>query len=256
MSNFKIFLRDGKLWGNEFPEDVIPEPMGAGGRIAARSQREVNEYNAAVSAAKASAVELLNPEAVFTWDDRECWFINNRAAAEGKLYDIPQGWEVEIKERMSEGWVPSYNDPDNSALAPSAEIEFVARLIPLKEPISILASGLPDYGKGWEGEKFSLLKDQETTASDRTEPTVNTIIDRIGELYEGLKDLHHAQEVYDKSGEFFASLQELRNIACVAVKSVSPPPQTESRHKYEPEPEHPQFCRQCGYAEHVKLKHF
>jgi hypothetical protein len=47
---------------------------------------------------------------------------------EGKLYPIPDGWEVEIKEVLSSGWVPSYNDPDNIGCAENAEIITVAIL--------------------------------------------------------------------------------------------------------------------------------
>lgn len=116
----KLFLQSGKLMCGEFPIE--------------------SEYSSiALEAAKDSAVEVVNKH--------DCFPVMTEAGIqelkEGQLYDLPKGWTVEIEERMSEGWVPSYNDPDNSALAPSAEIEFIARLIPIKQS-GIVATGLPE----------------------------------------------------------------------------------------------------------------
>ncbi len=42
------------------------------------------------------------------------------------IYEVPKGLVYEIKQEMSAGWVPTYNNPDNSGLEPSAEIIDVA----------------------------------------------------------------------------------------------------------------------------------
>lgn len=120
----KLFLQSGKPMIGEFPEEpiwhLIPNnPSG---------DSIVDSYHAAVSAAKASAVEVVNPEAILTWDDREVWFFEHRAMAEDKLYDLPKGWTVEIKEACASDCCS-----DNGCCEHCREPVKIARLIPTSE---------------------------------------------------------------------------------------------------------------------------
>lgn len=83
----------------------------------------------------------------------------------------------------------------------------------LSKVSGIAAIGVPEYGdpetpnldvleqkihnavsKGWEGEKFSLLRDQETIASDRTEELnyKEQQIERLAEIERVEKEAHNA----------------------------------------------------------------
>lgn len=140
-----------------------------------------SEYSSiALEAAKDSAVEVVNKH--------DCFPVMTEAGIqelkEGQLYDLPKGWTVEIEDTCK--WHGNRDvcgneicwDLQECQKSPSVKIarlillkeqeNLIASQIPYPEPTGIAAIGLPDYGKGWEGEKFSLLKDQETTASDRT----------------------------------------------------------------------------------------
>lgn len=237
----KLFLRDGKLLCNEFPE--IPPVSFSPNQDAAR----MRSYNRSVESTVASAIEVV--------DFDVSALILNGFVCEDDFYSLPEGWTVKIGYQFETVCGPlgkewnDFSEPQEANYNQHKKlgriVRKIARLIPQEindqeridrchgfTPfISPKQSGIAAIGKGWEGEKFSLLRDQETIATTGTggipdsRETANTTIDRIGELYEGLKDLHHGMLMYDKSGEFFAALQELRNIACVAVKSVSPPPQ-------------------------------
>lgn len=54
------------------------------------------------------------------------WY--EQTTKEGTIYPI-SGWRCEIGQVLSPGWVPTYNDPDNSSGAPNAEPMNVALLI-------------------------------------------------------------------------------------------------------------------------------
>ena len=106
MSNFKIFIRDGKLWGNEFPEEPCDKEIYTHQK--AVWDKMISDYNATVEAAKASAVEadsgtgfykaLLNAEGIATGEgsEHEVIFALN-SLEEVKLYNLPTGWTVEYK---------------------------------------------------------------------------------------------------------------------------------------------------------------
>lgn len=129
----KLFLQSGKLCVGEFPADVIPEPMHAGGKLAARSQREVDDYNAAVSAAKASAVEVVD------FKDSDIFF------EEGKLYDIREGWTVEIEHqhKAMDVWETVDEKCYNQFCIIRAGVNRkIARLIPQQNSDEILARGI------------------------------------------------------------------------------------------------------------------
>lgn len=76
----KLFLQDGKLMAGEFPEQ--PETKGVTWND---YHKAAEEYDKLLSAAKASAVEVVN------FKDSDIFF------EEGKLYDIREGWTVEIE---------------------------------------------------------------------------------------------------------------------------------------------------------------
>lgn len=163
----KLFLQSGKLMYGEFPEE--PESGGA-----------MPAYDRAVSAAKASAVEVVNGEDCF--HKINDWFTPlpggglGRKLLEGQLCDLPEGWTVEIEyqHKAFDTWETVDEKRYNQFCIIRAGVNRkVARLIPVSaenaQPSGIAAVGVLQYGKGWEGEKFSLLRDQETIASDRTE---------------------------------------------------------------------------------------
>lgn len=142
----KLFLRDGKLWYNEFPEEpeICPEFRAAGmgcpnsNENGCPCNEAVFKHDAAVSAARDSAVEVVNPEV----------FIHVDNLLEGQLYDISQGWTVEISSchSFTEGFYRS------------------AHLIPLKEQSSgIAAVGVAEYGELGEGisERYNRIKNSE-----------------------------------------------------------------------------------------------
>lgn len=120
----KLFLQDGKLMVGEFPE----EPTSWGQEDSQYYGCVRDEYHKAVEAAKASAVEVVNPEEI------------TASLAEGHLYDIMKGWTVEKYRQDETG--PGDDQYERQ----------VARLIPLKEQSSgIAAVGVAEYGDLHDG---------------------------------------------------------------------------------------------------------
>lgn len=142
----KLFLQAGKLWYNELPEQNISWELG---------NMTALEYDGAVSAAMASAVEVVDGEEAIDFVGGKL-MIFGQECEEGQLCSVPEGWTVEIKEQywtgsaLSKGsrlpdWmdIPDGNDP----LYRIGETRKIARLIPLKEQSSgIAAVGVAEYG--------------------------------------------------------------------------------------------------------------
>lgn len=221
----KLFLRDGKLWAGEFPEitELIERDTEKASSLEAR-------HKAAVSAAKARAVEVVNPICGAQYEFME----------EGQLYDTPEGWTVEIGYQfetvcgpMGKEW-NDFSEPQeenyNFHKSQGRIVRKIARLIPVSaenaQPSGIAAIGVPEYGKGWEGEKFSLLISQETIASDRTEEGIRRAgrkpEDRwglAGELANIMDDLVMGKLDHSEAKRAILTLFYSK------VLSVSPPPQ-------------------------------
>lgn len=96
----KLFLRDGKLFVGEFPEEPIPYGVGDEQYFGAR----MDEYYAACSAAREKAVEVVNYKLAKAAIIEHINDSENRVAAnlfvmgsfvEGHLYALPKGWDVE-----------------------------------------------------------------------------------------------------------------------------------------------------------------
>lgn len=130
----KLFLQSGKIMIGEFPEeykeychdfDTLQGECPYRNRDGCACANAEIRDNAAFESAKASAVEAVNPEAILTWDDREVWFFEHRAMAEDKLYDIPSGWTVEIKEACASDCCS-----DNGCCEHCREPVKIARLVP------------------------------------------------------------------------------------------------------------------------------
>jgi hypothetical protein len=115
MSNFKIFKRDGMLWGNEFPE--IPAVSISANQDAAR----MRSYNRAVESACGTAVMVIGLD--------ESALILNGFACEDDLYSVPTGWTVEYVDACAHDSCPEAGCCDHCK-----EPKRIARLIPLKEP--------------------------------------------------------------------------------------------------------------------------
>lgn len=84
------------------------------------------EYESALQACKESAVPFEDQTEARHWI---CWKIKNFANDAVKpdtFYQIEADWEIVTV--MSEGWQPSYNNPDNSGCEQPAEPIEVARL--------------------------------------------------------------------------------------------------------------------------------
>jgi hypothetical protein len=134
MSNFKIFLRDGKLMVGEFPE----------GRNFHQDFAEEKRHNAAVEAAKKNAVEVVNPICGAEYEPMQ----------EGQLYDLPKGWTVEIKGQYWTGSpltknsrLPEWIDIDKGmTIYEGLETRKIARLIPASKVSGIAAIGVPESG--------------------------------------------------------------------------------------------------------------
>jgi hypothetical protein len=177
MTNFKIFLRDGKLMVGEFPELKLlslEDPIGREDALIENSKRK-REHNDAVESAMASAVEVVKGEDVF--HKINDWFIPlpggglGRKLNEGQLCDLPTGWMVEYKEQywtgsaLSKGsrlpdWIdiPNVDDP----IYRSGETRKIARLKydlretnPIKEALK--ESKSPVIPEGSEKKKFEVL---------------------------------------------------------------------------------------------------
>lgn len=285
----KLFLQYGKLMCGEFLEEPCDKEVYTHQK--AVWDKMVSEYNAAVSAARDSAVEadpghgfykaLLNAEGFSTGEgsDHEV-NVAMSFLKEGQLYDLPEGWmvEIEYQHKAFDTWETVDEKRYNQLCIIRAGVNRkIARLIPLKEQSSgIAAIGVPEYGPLAEEYIGTwMIEETDIPHPHHSAPTIAVFkeagIPESGEKPEmSPEDKGFAQclreeflintQNYPK--EYHALFAEKFKRAEENFKkfpkhySVSPPPQAESRHKYEPEPEHPQFCRQCGYAEHVKLKHF
>lgn len=197
----KLFLDKGKLMCGEFPEVLDISKMSL-----------VDAYNAAVSAAKASAVEVVD------FKDSDIFF------EEGKLYDIREGWTVEID--TIETLPPKYE----------------ARLIPVKEQSSsIAATGVP------EPDYTNFTPEVGVPESGETGKPI-PILDakRIAENYNYNQIVIVARKVGDNGIEHVTTYGTDKANCDVAAnigdflryeimkwerKSVSPPPQAESQEK-------------------------
>lgn len=131
----KLFLRDGKLWYNEFPE----VPTNAMSALAV-----LNECEAAVSAAKASAVEVVNPVCGAQY----------AFMAEGDLHDLPKGWTVEIEDqfKQNDNWFNFKDNPvsliDAQQLADEGRTRKIARLVKIeKEGVLLQEPQYVDFNK-------------------------------------------------------------------------------------------------------------
>jgi hypothetical protein len=129
MTNFKIFLRDGKLWGNEFPE--IPAVSISANQDAAR----MRSYNRSVESACATAIEVIGID--------EDALILNGFACEDDFYSVPTGWTVDIKGQYWTGPpVPEWMDIDNGmTVYEGLETRKIARLIPSKVDSPVIPEG-------------------------------------------------------------------------------------------------------------------
>jgi hypothetical protein len=138
MTNFKIFLRDGKLWGNEFPE--IPAVSISANQDAAR----MRSYNRSVESACATAIEVIGID--------EDALILNGFACEDDFYSVPTGWTVDVKGQYWTGPpVPEWMDIDNGmTVYEGLETRKIARLIPSKVDSPVIPEGS-------EKQKFEVL---------------------------------------------------------------------------------------------------
>lgn len=79
-------------------------------------------YNAVIAAIRQNALTIGNPELIHTAP-----YVQLHVKFKpDEFYAWPGGYET--KEILSNGWIPSYNDPDNRGFAPNAEPETVAIL--------------------------------------------------------------------------------------------------------------------------------
>jgi hypothetical protein len=109
------FLYSEKGWPNEphYLDDAI----------------DWKKYNKALQKAIEEAVSFDDQAKVRHYI---CSYLNNfsnDAVKFCQFYEIPFQ-KVEVIEVLSPGWVPTYNDPDNSGGHPNAEPMLVARLLP------------------------------------------------------------------------------------------------------------------------------
>jgi hypothetical protein len=132
MTNFKILLRDGKLMIGEFPEPPVPYGVGDEQYYGAR----MDDYNAALEAAKASAVEIINPVSGALYEPMQ----------EGKLYDLPTGWTVEYEEQFFSVATQQWVTATIQHLEPSTTRRKIARLVPSSKASGIAAIGVPESG--------------------------------------------------------------------------------------------------------------
>jgi hypothetical protein len=135
MKTEKAYYKDGKFWfleGDQWP--VEPEYCTDFGDIIilcgntlCRCDNQLRAYRANLSSSLSKAVEFEDQEAIwkliFPFKVRDI-----RNDKEG-LYSIPEQ-EVEVVTVMSPGWMPSYNNPDNSGCETPSEPMLVARILP------------------------------------------------------------------------------------------------------------------------------
>lgn len=178
---------------NDFPEEPVPYGVGDEQYYGAR----MDEYNAAVSAAKASAVEVVNPTVMTP----EVWY----SIKDGATYEMPKGWMVEIEQgyEVHDGkrWVKADKPGD---IPGTTVIVDRARLIPLKEQ----SSGIT-YMHDRECRRY---KDEGTYCQEHCYFKDS-----------GLKECHSKSQ---SSGIAAVGVAEYGDLG---VESVSPPPQAESR---------------------------
>lgn len=159
----KLFLQDGKLMVGEFPE----EPTSWGQEDSQYYGCVRDEYHKAVEAAKASAVEVIDPGYEFC---RRFLTHNGISAGEGseqevtermgmlrkeELFMIPEGWTVEIEDQFkaNDHWFNFKDNPqvdliDAQQLADEGRTRKIARLIKIeKEGILLEEPQYVDFNK-------------------------------------------------------------------------------------------------------------
>jgi hypothetical protein len=98
------------------------------------------DYTNAIASLKEKALPVGNPEAIEAFEYKKGRLhlhsvdkFHHIEVKDGEFYEWPG--EAEKKEILSEGWVPTYNDPDNSGWLPNAEpIEVYVLTLPVVEP--------------------------------------------------------------------------------------------------------------------------
>lgn len=96
------------IW--RFHPGELPEKPNVIGLHHAIQGAKYLEYERALAAIRENALTVQNQEICPQ---------NISAVEPDKFYEWAGGYET--KETLSDGWVPSYNDPDNSGLHPPAE---------------------------------------------------------------------------------------------------------------------------------------
>lgn len=103
----KLFLQGGKLMVSDFPEyPPKPGPMSHQEFFTEFYEDDLPKYHKAVSAAKASAVDVAISPCILP--HASGYYLNSEPGTqaieikEGQLYDTPEGWTVEIKTQF---WV-------------------------------------------------------------------------------------------------------------------------------------------------------
>jgi hypothetical protein len=144
MSNYQIFLREGKWFGNIFPEkpqkgDYWNAPEGEENAV-------TEKYNDTVEKLKAEALEVVNPEETFCCYLENRW-INQKTGqyiVDGVLYPWDGGWEIGC------GWSPGISAEFCSRCMGNCP-DKVLRLLP-KSPVK-------DKHEIWNGEWIQVGKD-------------------------------------------------------------------------------------------------
>lgn len=194
----KLFLQSGKPMLGDFPEEpkwheIPATPSGCDYEI---RDEQRDEYNAAVSAAKDSAVEIVNPEAIIIYEPTGM-VLEGVAMYGDDLYDLPKGWTEEIYRQDETGPGDDQYAATKARLIPLKEPEsLIASQIPYPEPSGIVATGVPEHG-----DKFEVLL--------------------YGEWVE-LSENQYLQAINNNHYGRVNGIEQHR-------KPVSPPPQAESR---------------------------
>lgn len=116
----------GKLWHSDKPFPVKPKT---------NASILEDKYLLEVRSWLSTAYEVVNPEqaAVYYHEDLECWKTgspNYKTLLDGDQITLPEGYGIKIV--MSEGWQPTYNNPDNSGCEQPAEPIGVSITLPEK----------------------------------------------------------------------------------------------------------------------------
>ena len=244
--NFHIFLRDGKWYGNEFPEyPPKPGPMSHQEFFTEYYQDDLPKYRKEVETAKSTALEIVNSEVMAEKTEAGRWFINPYPGSilteplqvkDGELY--PWDGEVEKGKRKCKHCRDTNSNvciqPEwyFELLPKQKETEKIEVLITMGQTDmktnammhdlmsrGIVATGVPEQDLALKNENQSLLE-QLINETGKCMRHAQTISDQEKELIQAYRDIVKRDEELAKTQEELRLSEGEVDMGAEEVKSI------------------------------------